>query len=66
MTKKRKELGLTQQSVAAECGISKQYYQFIEAGKRQKDLCTSLIMSLAKTFKMSAIEIVELENKAGR
>lgn len=64
MKKKREELNLTQQSVADSIGVSKQYYQLIESDKRQQDLCTSLIMSLANCFNMSAIEIVNLENDA--
>lgn len=31
---KRKERGLTQGDVAKGCGISRQYYSFIENGKR--------------------------------
>lgn len=64
MKERREELNLTQQSVADVIGVSKQYYQLIESGKRQQDLCSSMIMGLAKCFNMSAIEIVNLENEA--
>ena len=46
MKEKREELKLTQQSVANEIGVSKQYYQLIESGKRQQDLCSSILMAL--------------------
>lgn len=31
---KRKEKGMTQDEVATDCGISRQYYSFIEKGDR--------------------------------
>ena len=63
MKSKREELGLTQQSVADKLGVSKQYYQLIEKGERQSDLCVSLIMGLATCFNMSAVDIVNFENE---
>ena len=65
MKEKRMEIGLTQQNVADSIGISKQYYQQIENGKRQKDLCTSLIMGIADCFKISAVDVVNFEKENG-
>ena len=63
MKQKREEKSLTQQNVADKLGISKQYYQFIESGKRQKDLCSSLILGLADCFGMSPIDVVNKEKE---
>lgn len=52
---------LTQQNVADHLGITKQYYQMIESGNRAKDLTTSIVMSLAALFEISAIEIMRRE-----
>lgn len=30
----RKKNGMSQENIASKCGISRQYYSFIEAGKR--------------------------------
>lgn len=62
MKETRKEKGLTQQFVANQLGISKQYYQQIEDGKRQVDLSTSLVLSLSTVFEISPIEIMNFEN----
>ena len=65
MKEKRVKLNLTQQYVAKKLGITKQYYQQIECGQRQKDLATTLVMGLAACFKMSPVEIAnkEMENE---
>ena len=63
MKEKRTELGLTQQNVADRIGVTKQYYQLIESGKRQKDLCSSLVMNLSSCFNMSPIDIVNRESE---
>ena len=63
MKNTRTNKGLTQQYVAKRLGITKQYYQQIEDGKRQVDLSTSLVLSLATVFEMSPIEIMDFENK---
>ncbi len=64
MQEKREERKLTQQNVADKLGISKQYYQMIETGERQKNLNTSIVMSLASCFDMSPVEIINLETTA--
>lgn len=57
----RESKGLTQQNVADYLGITKQYYQMVESGSRAKDLTTSIVMSLATLFEISAIEIMRRE-----
>ena len=61
LKEKRKELKLTQQNVADKIGVTKQYYQYIEAGKRQKNMNTALVMGLADCLGMSPVEIVQKE-----
>lgn len=62
MKETRTKKGLTQQFVADKLGITKQYYQQIEDGKRQVDLSTSLVLSLSNVFEISPIEIMNFEN----
>lgn len=57
----RESKGLTQQNVADYLGVTKQYYQMVESGSRAKDLTTSIVMSLATLFEISAIEIMRRE-----
>lgn len=57
----RESKGFTQQNVADYLGITKQYYQMVESGNRAKDLTTSIVMSLATLFEISAIEIMRRE-----
>lgn len=53
---------LSMQDVADKIGISRQYYQLIEAGERQKRMDISLIIKLAKIFNVSLETIIENEN----
>jgi len=57
----RSTINLTQQEVAESVGMSRQYYQAIEAGRRQADLKTSMIAKLADVFGVSASEIYRME-----
>ena len=52
---------LSQQDVASQLGITRQYYQQIEAGDRQKRIDVLLLSSLAEIFELSLNEIVTLE-----
>ncbi len=54
---------LSMQDVADKIGISRQYYQLIEAGERQKKMDISLVIKLAKIFNVSLETIVENENE---
>lgn len=53
--------GLSQQDVANRIGISRQYYQMIENGERQKQLALSLASSFAVLFGVSVMDIERYE-----
>lgn len=57
----REEKQLTQQNVADMLGISKQYYQLIEAHERQKKMDITLMTKLSEIFDVSFNEIIEQE-----
>lgn len=58
----RENKQLSQQIVADEIGISRQYYSAIEMGTRQKNMDITLISALAKIFEVSLEKIIECEN----
>lgn len=47
LIKAREKAGLTQQDVANRIGISRQYYQMVETGERQKRMDLSLAGGLS-------------------
>lgn len=53
----RVQHGLSQQDVANRLGISRQYYQMIENGERQKHLALSLASSFAVLYGVSVMDI---------
>lgn len=53
----RMKHGLSQQDVANRLGISRQYYQMIENGERQKHLALSLASSFAVLYGVSVMDI---------
>ena len=57
----REKHGESQQDVADALGISRQYYQMIETGERQKKMDTTLVIGIAQHFSVSAAEIIECE-----
>ena len=60
MRKKRKE---SQQNVADALGITRQYYQLIEQGMRQKRMDILLASKLADHFGVTIHEIVQQEER---
>ena len=50
LKKLREDSGYTQKEVATGIGISEEYYQMIEAGKRQKRMDVTLATKLAVFF----------------
>lgn len=58
--KKRKE---TQQSVAKALGVSRQYYNMIETGERQRRMDMLLITGLANHFGVKVSTIVNHEQR---
>lgn len=57
----RESTSATQQDVADRIGVTSQYYQMIEAGRRQADLSSSMVDRLAAVFGKSVEEIHEME-----
>lgn len=57
----RDKHGMTQQSVADALKISKQYYQQIEAGKRQLKMSTELIIKFSDIFDLSPVSVLNME-----
>lgn len=60
----REKAGLTQQDVANRIGISRQYYQMVETGERQKRMDLSLAGSLSEVLNIPIAEIVQRESAA--
>ena len=57
----RESSGMSQQEVADKIGISKQYYQMIESGERQRKMDITLVKSLASIFNLSIEDICNYE-----
>ena len=62
----RLQHGLSQQDVANRLGISRQYYQMIESGERQKHLALSLASSFAVLYGVSVMDIERNEMKLAK
>ncbi len=60
----REKAGLTQQDVANRIGISRQYYQMVETGERQKRMDLSLAGDLSVVLNIPIAEIVQREGAA--
>lgn len=60
----REKAGLTQQDVANRIGISRQYYQMVETGERQKRMDLSIAGSLSVVLNIPIAEIVQRESAA--
>lgn len=63
LRKLRESNGLSQQSVADRLGITRQYYQQIENGDRQKDMDISLVVQFSNLFEISPEEIIRKEQE---
>lgn len=57
----RENKGMSMQDVADKIGISRQYYQQIEAGERQKKMDITLVIALSNLFDISAEQIISNE-----
>ena len=60
----REKAGLTQQDVANRIGISRQYYQMVETGERQKRMDLSLAGGLSVVLNILIAEFVQRESAA--
>lgn len=58
----REKAGLTQQDVANRIGISRQYYQMVETGERQKRMDLSLAGGLSAILNIPITEIAQKES----
>lgn len=57
----RNEHGYSQQDVADKLNISRQYYQMIEAGERQKKMDISLASGIATLYGISVMDVENFE-----
>lgn len=63
LKKLREEHGMSMQEVADRIKISRQYYQLIEAGERQKRMDITLITAFSSLFGVPIEEIIRQEAK---
>lgn len=59
----REQKGFSQQNVADSIGITRQYYQQIENGERQKNMDVSLVVQLSNLFGIPPEAIIKEEQK---
>lgn len=57
----RESKGISQQNVAEKVGITRQYYQLIEAGERQQKMDITLIAKLSQVLGVSMDQIIDNE-----
>ena len=57
----RNEHGYSQQDVADKLNISRQYYQMIESGERQKKMDISLASGIATLYGISVMDVENFE-----
>ena len=58
----RESHGFSMQDLADKLGISRQYYQMIENGERQKKMDITLVKSIASVFGLSLEEVCDFES----
>jgi len=58
---RRKKIGLKQSDVAASMGISANYYNYIENGKRQAKMTYGIMEKLAAALDMPVDDIISAE-----
>lgn len=59
----REEKGLSMQEMAEKLDISRQYYQMIESGERQKKMDITLVKGISTVLNVSLESIIEEENR---
>ena len=59
----REDRGLSMQDLADKLDISRQYYQMIESGERQKKMDITLVRGIATALHVSLESIIEEENR---
>lgn len=63
LKKMREEQGWTLQDVADRIGITKQYYQMIESGERQRKMDITLVKSVSEIFGIPLERVVNEEDR---
>lgn len=63
LKKLRTERNMTMQNVADAFGITRQYYEMIENGDRQKNMDFTLIAKISTLFELPIETIAEFEQK---
>lgn len=63
LIEKREKLGMSQQDVADAVGISRQYYNAIENGTRQKKMDITLVAKLSGALNTTLEEIISSEKE---
>lgn len=63
LKKRREEKGYTMQELADKLNISRQYYQMIESGERQRKMDITLIAGISAALDLSAENIISEENR---
>ena len=61
MVSLREKNGLSQETIAAAIGCTKQYYNYIENGKRQTDMHLSMIRKIAEYYRLPVSIVVDQE-----
>ena len=61
LVKRRNELNLSQQDVANSIGISRQYFNSIENGTRQKKMDITLVAKRATALNLTVENIIHAE-----
>lgn len=59
----REAKGLTMQELSEKLGITRQYYQMIESGERQRKMDIPIITGISKALSVPVEYIVNEENK---
>lgn len=59
----RQNAGMTMAEVSERFGISRQYYEMIESGERQRKMDITLIAKISAVFGVPMEKIVQLEQQ---
>lgn len=59
----RQNTGMTMAEVSKRFGISRQYYEMIESGERQRKMDITLIAKISAVFGVPMEKIVQLEQQ---
>lgn len=63
LRKLRENSNMSMQDVADKIGITRQYYQLIEASERQKKMDITLVIALSNLFGITAEQMIKHESE---